>query len=168
MKNSLKIAAGVVAAIAIASGAFFALNYNNSSGTLKVYVHDLPATNVSSVYITFSEISIHGNQSGWKNYSIGHETVNILGTASSSSTLLKSVTLNAEKYTMIRLYIQTVNVTIGGKNITFNMSSPYAFINHPFDVKSNSSTTINFDFHLNKDLNLNSKVFTPNIGYSIS
>ena len=167
MKTSMKIVAVAVAVVAIASGGYIALTHHNS-GTLNVYVQDLPANNVSAVYITFSAVSVHGNNTGWANYSLGSRTIDILGLTASNATLLNSITLNAEKYTMIRLYISKVNVTVNGQNVTFSLKAPFAFINHPFNVSSNSSTAINFDFKINQDLNMNSRIFTPNIGYTVS
>ena len=102
MKTSMKIAAVVIAVVAIASGGYIALTHHNT-GTLNVYVQDLPANNVSAVYITFTAVSLHGNSTGWTNYSVGSKTINILGLTASNATLLNSIKLNAEKYTMIRM-----------------------------------------------------------------
>lgn len=168
MKNSSKIAVIAVVLVALAAGTFTYLNYSNGQGTLNIYVQDAPTSNVSAVYITFSAVSVHGNQSGWTNYTTGNTTVNILNLTTTNASLLKSITLNAEKYTMIRLYITSVNITENGKNVTFTLHAPFAFINHPFTVSKNSATKLNIDFNLNQDLNMQSKVFTPNIGMVVS
>ena len=169
MKTSAKIAVIAVVIIAVAAGAFVSLNYlNKGTGTLNVYVQDAPTANVSAVYITFSAVSVHGNQTNWTNYSVGKTTVNILNLTTTNASLLKSVTLQAQKYTMIRLYISSVNVTVNGSNVSFALKAPFAFINHPFTVSKNSATQLNIDFNLNQDLNMQSQIFTPNIGMVVS
>lgn len=168
MKKSAKLAAIVIAVLAIGVGSYYAYTqYYQANGTLNLYVQDAP-TNVSAVYITFANVSVHGNQTGWANYTLGSKTVNILGLTTSNASLLKGISLSPQKYTMIRLYIQKVVVTIAGTNVTFNMSSNFAFINHPFTVKSGSNTTVHMAFNLNSDLNTHSKKFTPNIGSTFS
>lgn len=169
MKTPAKIAVIAVVIIAVAAGAFASLNYfNKGTGTLDVYVQDAPINNVSAVYITFSAVAVHGNQTNWTNYSVGNTTVNILNLTTTNASLLKSVTLQAQTYTMIRLYITSVNVTENGQNVTFTLQAPFAFINHSFVVKPNSSTKLNIEFNLNQDLNMQSKIFTPNIGTVVS
>lgn len=169
MKTSTKIAVVAVVIIAVAAGAFTYMNYfNKSNGTLNLYVQDAPTNNVSAVYITFSAVSVHGNQTNWTNYSVGSTTVNILNLTTTNASLLKSVTLQAQTYTMIRLYITSVNVTINGQNVSFALKAPFAFLNHPFTVSPNSATKLNIEFNLNQDLNQQAKIFTPNIGMVVS
>lgn len=169
MKTSHKAAVIAVVIVAVAAGTLTYMNFfGNSNGTLNVYVQDAPTTNVSAVYITFSAVSVHGNQTNWTNYTVGKTTVNILNLTTTNASLLKSITLQAQKYTMIRLYISAVNVTVNGSNVSFALHAPFAFINHSFTVSKNSATQLNIDFNLNQDLNLQSKIFTPNIGMVVS
>jgi len=65
----------------------------------------------------------------------------------------------------IRLFVNKVTVEVLGANVTFTLASKFAFINHPFTVNAHSTTGIVIDFNLNQDLNLNSKIFTPNVGF---
>lgn len=169
MKNYLKAIAIVVVLLAVGGGAYYALyGANHSNGTLDISVYDAPSPAVSAVYITFTNVSLHGNQTGWTNYSVGTQTVNILGLTATNASLLKGISLSAQKYTQIRLYIQSVNVTVNGANVSFNLASHYGFINKPFNVNPNSTTTISFAFNLNQDLNLNAKIFTPSVGSTVS
>lgn len=168
MKKAMKIAALIIAVIAVASGTLIYMDYFQG-GTVKIYVHDTPVANATAVYITFTDVSLHGNASGWVNYSVGTQTVNILGLTATNASLLKSITLSAQHYTMMKLYIKKVSVLMAsGSNVTFTMASSYAFINHPFTVQPHSTTDINIDFHLAQSLNMNAEMFTPSIGYTFS
>ncbi len=168
MKPTAKIAVIAVVILAVAAGTLTYMTYFNNKGTLNVYVQDAPISNVSAVYITFDAVSVHGNQTNWTNYTVGNTTVNILNLTTTNASLLKSITLQAERYTMIRLYISSVVVTEQGKNVSFTLHAPFAFINHPFVVSHNSATNVNIEFNLNQDLNMQSKMFTPNIGMVVT
>lgn len=65
---------------------------------------------------------------------------------------------------MIRLYITSANVNVNGSNVSFALKAPFAFKNHSFTVSRNSAAQLNIDFKLNHDLNMQSHVFTPDIG----
>lgn len=170
MEKSAKAAiAVIIAGVIIAAGAFVYLNgFQQQKGTMKVYVQDAPIGNATAVYVTFSAVAVHGNSTGWSNFTTGKTTVNILNLDTTNASLLKSVSLTAQKYTMIRLYIDSVNVTVLGQNVSLNLKAPFAFINHPFNVSAHSTTNVHIDFNLNNDINLQSRVFTPNIGVTVS
>lgn len=168
MKTSQKIAVIVIVLIAVAAGTLAYMNFFDNNGTVNIYVQDTPISNVSAVYTTFNAVSVHGNQTNWTNYTVGSTIVNILNLTTTNASLLKSITLQAQTYTMIRLYIASVNVTENGNNVSFSLQAPFAFINHPFTVSKNSATKLNIEFNLNQDLNMHSKVFTPNIGMVVS
>lgn len=155
-------------AIIVVSGAFMYLNHFQSNGTVDVYVHDSANSNVSAVYITFMGVSLHSNNTGWTNYTVGKMTVNILDLTTTNASFLKSITLHPERYTMIRLYIQNVTVVVDGNSYNFTMADQYALINHPFVVSPHSVTNVSIDFNLKQDLNLNARMFTPYVGVAIS
>jgi len=164
MRN--KILTYIVAVLLIALGIYGIYGYFSTmnNGSLSIYVSDSPNNMVSAVYITFSSIEIHGNQSGWMNYTIGQRTLNIFGTSVNNSVLLGNISLQPGKYTMIRLYITSVVVNIGGNNVTFNLSSNFVFINHPFTIQPHENFKFIVEFKLNECLNMQSRVFTPYIG----
>ncbi|MGP6240254.1 DUF4382 domain-containing protein [Cuniculiplasma sp. SKW4] len=166
-----KILIPVVAVVVILAGLGGYLYYagEESSGNMAIMVADAPAmSGVTGVYITFSSVALHSNSSGWVNYSVPTTTINILGLTISNASLLSNITLHSGKYTMIRLYIKSVTVTVLGMNVSFTLASKFAFINHPFNISPHSTTKIVIDFNLSENLNLNSKIFTPNVGYVIS
>lgn len=137
---------------------------SQDNGTLNMYAYDAPNLAVSAVYLTFSNISLHGVQTGWENYSVGNRTVNILGETMANASLLGNFTLGPQNYTMIRLFVTNVTVTINGINETFRMAAPFAMINHPFNVTSNGTTDAYIQFNLASDLNLHSKMLKPVVG----
>ncbi len=165
MKTISKIIISVIVVIALIAGGFTYLNYSNSNtGKINVYVEDAPILNVSAVYITFANVSIHNTSSGWNTYTLKTTTVNILGLTTTNASLLSSITIKAGNYTMIRLYLTSVHVEIAGVNMSFTLASPDAFLNHPFTVTAHLTTNLNIEFNLSQDLNINSRIFTPSIG----
>lgn len=142
----------------------------NSNGTFNLYVSDAPPSsyNVTAVYVTFSNLSLQGEQTGWMNFSLPNTTINLMNITSSNASLLSNLTISQQEYTMIRLYIQNVTVTVNGVNETFKLSAPFAFINHSFNVSANNTTVVHMEFNLSNDVHANSKQFTPNIGSTIS
>lgn len=137
---------------------------SKNRGTLNMYVYDAPAQKVSAVYLTFSNISLDGVQTGWNNYSVANRTIDILNMSQTNASLLGGINLGPQNYTMIRLYIQNVTVTVNGVNESFRMASPFAFINKPFSVSSNLTTDMYVQFDLASDLNMHSKMLTPHVG----
>lgn len=159
----------VVVIIAAALGGFFYYDSTASTGHMAISVADTPVlSDVGAVYISFSAVELHSNTSGWTNYTVPSTTINILGLTATNASLLTNVSLHSGTYTTIRLFIKNVTVEVLGANISFTMASNFAFINHPFTVSAKSTTGIIIDFNLNQDLNLNSKVFTPNVGFVLS
>lgn len=141
-----------------------------NNATANFYVYDAPPSsyNVSAVYMSFSNISLHGEQTGWVNYSVTNGSINIYNRSEANASLLNSVNISAQNYTMIRLYLQNVTATVNGVNETFKIASPYAMINHPFNVSANGTINVKIQFDLLKDLNVNGQVFTPLIGTTVS
>ncbi len=169
MKTISKVAISVIVIIAVIAGGFTYVNYSNSNtGKVNVFVEDAPILNVSAVYITFTNVSLHNTSSGWSTYTVTTTTVNILNLTTTNASLLSSFSIKAGNYTMIRLYITSVNVKIAGLNVSFTLASHDAFINHPFTVSAHSTTSLNIEFNLSQDLNINSRIFTPSIGVVVS
>ncbi len=164
MKKSYALVAIVFAIIIIALGGYNYYEFTNT-GNMSISVSDLPDSNVTAVYITFTSVALHSNTSGWQNFTVG-KTVNIYDLTTSNASLLVNISLHAGKYTMIRLYISNVVITISGKNYSFDRSAPFAFINHPFAVSAHSTTSLTIEFDLRSDLNLQSKIFTPYVGFT--
>lgn len=169
MKTSSKIIISAIVVIALIAGGFTYLNYSNSNtGKVNVYVEDAPILNVSAVYITFANFSLHNTSSGWSTHNVTTTTINILNVTSANAKLLTTLNIKAGNYTMIRLYLTSVSVEIAGVSVLFTLASHDAFLNHPFTVSAHSTTNLNIEFNLSQDLNINSKIFTPSIGVVVS
>jgi hypothetical protein len=169
VKTRSKIIISVIVVIALIAGGFTYLNYSNSNtGKVNVYVEDAPILNVSAVYITFANFSLHNTSSGWSTHNVTTTTINIFNVTSANATLLTTLDIKAGNYTMIRLYLTSVSVEIAGVSVSFTLASHDAFINHPFTVSAHSTTNLNIEFNLSQDLNINSRIFTPNIGVVVS
>lgn len=166
MKAKAAIIAVVVVAVIIGSLGYYFLVPANSR--LSIEVADQPTSDISAVYITFSTVALHGNTSGWKNYTLPTKTVDILGLTTSNASLLGTITLTPQKYTMLRIHIQNVTVVVAGVHINLTLASSFGFINHPFDISAHSSSDVIIEFDLQSDINLSSDIFTPSIGIFVS
>jgi len=168
MKRAYLSVIVAVVIIAASVGGFEYYQNTQNTGHMSISVADAPiASGVAAVYIEFKAVSLHSNTSGWQNYS-ANETLNIWGLTISNASLLANISLHPGTYTMIRLYITSVIVNILGVNFTFTLNAPFAFINHPFTISAHSTTAVTVEFDLNADLNLQSKVFTPNVGFTVT
>ena len=177
MKTKYVIAVVVILLVAGLGSYAYVYEQGQNSGNMTLSVADLSITGVSAVYISFSGVALHkapangsnsNSSGGWSNYSVSTRTINILNLSTSDAAVLGNITLGAGTYTMIKLYITSVTVTISGFNYTFKLMAPYAFINHPFTISAHSTTHVMIDFNLVSDMNITSKIFTPNVGIMVS
>ena len=166
MKRKYAVVAAVIVIVAALVGTYYYLGYEGN-GTVNVSVADTSIAGVSAVNLTFSEIAIHGNVTGWTNISTT-KTVDILNVTSANAILLGSMSLKAQKYTQIRLELTRVTVVLFGVNVTATLSgNGFAVITQPFTVSAHGTTDMVIDFSLSSSLHINgltSITFTPNIG----
>ncbi|MGC8655453.1 MAG: DUF4382 domain-containing protein [Thermoplasmata archaeon] len=165
MKKSVVIILVIVILLIAGVGYYYLANYSN--GNMNIRVSDASITGIMAVYITFNQVAIHGNKTGWTNYSFSSQTINILGLTINNSKSIGNFSLSAQKYTMLRIYIQSVSVTTPAGNITLKLSSPFVFINHPINISAHSTTDVVIEFNLQQSINMESKVFTPYVGIFI-
>ncbi|MGC8574345.1 MAG: DUF4382 domain-containing protein [Thermoplasmata archaeon] len=165
MKKSVVIILVIVILLIAGVGYYYLANY--SDGNMNIRVSDSSITGIMAVYITFNQVAIHGNKTGWTNYSFSSQTINILGLTINNSKSIGNFSLSAQKYTMLRIYIQSVSVTTPAGNITLKLSSPFVFINHPINISAHSTTDVVIEFNLQQSINMESNVFTPYVGIFI-
>ena len=160
MKKAKIIAIGiaVVVLIGVASVVYYA--YLENPSTLDIKVMDAPITGVSAVNITFNEVQIHGTSSGWTTYSLASKTIDILGLTTSNASLFATLSLSAQRYTQIRMHLESVTVVILGKSYNFTLVSNWADIIGTFNISAHSTTTLTIAFNLNQELNVASSTFT--------
>jgi hypothetical protein len=165
MKKSIVITSIIIILLLVGVGYYYLADYNN--GNMNIKVSDASITGIMAVYITFNQVAVHGNKTGWTNYSFSPQTINILGLTINNSKSIGNFSLSAQKYTMLRIYIQSVKVVTPVGNISLSLSSPFVFINHPINISAHSTTDVIIEFNLQQCINMESKVFTPYVGIFI-
>ncbi len=166
-KYTISIIALIVVVLILVPSYIYISNYND--GVIKFSAADSPITEgISGVYITFSQIEMHSNNSGWLDFSIPQTTINIFNFTINNPAFIASLNIPSGRYTMMRVYIKSVSVDLMGNNITLNLSSHWGFVNHPLVILAHSTSNVVLEFNLNECININSKIFTPYIGVFIS
>ena len=168
MKRTSIVAIVVVVILVGVAGTYYELGMNGSTGNtgnLSMSVADTPVANVSAVYLTFSQVQLHSaNNSSWETFNIATQTINVYNVSVTNPAFLNSISLNAGKYTEIRLYIQNVSVVVDHVSKKFTMVSNYAIVNHPFNISAHGTTKMTIDFSISQSLNMESLIFTPYVG----
>ncbi|MHB1708549.1 MAG: DUF4382 domain-containing protein [Thermoplasmataceae archaeon] len=166
MKRKYAVVASVIVIVAALVGTYYYLGYEGN-GTVNVSVADTSIAGVSAVNLTFSEIAVHGNVTGWTNISTT-KTIDILNVTAANAILLGSMSLKAQKYTQIRLELTKVTVVLFGVSMNANLSgNNFAVITQPFTVSAHGTTDVVIDFNLSSSLHISglaSVTFTPHIG----
>lgn len=155
-----KILGIIVAVIVIAAGVLIYYEFFDNGGSVNVKVADAPV-GASAVYITFKDVYVHSNSSGWQNFTVASKTIDILNLTTTNASLFGSISLKAGTYTMIKLAIVNVTVVMGGQHVNFTSANGYVDIVTPFTVSAHSTTNLIIEFNLTQDLNLMAKTFTP-------
>lgn len=137
-----------------------------ATGTIEIYVTDAPTDNISSIWVTFSEVAVHSanqtanedenqeEEGGWINITFSdNQTFDLLELgASNLEALLAADNVTAGKYTQLRVIIGEVKVTVGSDNITAVLPSGKLKFVRPFEVFSDNTTTIILDFDAKKSV----------------
>lgn len=168
MRKSKLITIIVVVVALIGLGSFAYYEFFDQGGNVSLKVMDAPISGVSAVYLTFSQVAIHGTKTGWSNYTLASKTVNIFDLTTSNASLLGSIKLTAQRYTEIRLYVENVSVVMSGVSHNMTMASNWADIIGTFSVSAHSTTTVTIAFNLNQELNVGTMVFTPVVGTTMT
>lgn len=109
--------AAVIVAL-VAGGSLVAYGYYSTNGTIRVYA---TTGNPDPLYLTVSSIMIHStsNSSGWITIMNKSDTILLNGNLS----FISSATIPTGNYTMIRLIVSAVQITIGGLNVSVKLPS---------------------------------------------
>ncbi|MDG7044602.1 MAG: DUF4382 domain-containing protein [Nitrososphaerota archaeon] len=108
----------VVIVALVAGGSLVAYGYYSTNGTIRVYA---TTGNPDPLYLTVSSIMIHStsNSSGWITIMNKSDTILLNGNLS----FISSATIPTGNYTMIRLVVSAVQITIGGLNVSVKLPS---------------------------------------------
>ena len=108
----------VVIVALVAGGSLVAYGYYSTNGTIRVYA---TTGNPDPLYLTVSSIMIHSasNSSGWITIMNKSDTILLNGNLS----FISSATIPIGNYTMIRLIVSAVQITIGGLNVSVKLPS---------------------------------------------
>jgi len=143
-----------------------------ATGFLQLKITD-KVENVTSLIINIDEIRVHkaitgdvteepvnetqGNEtnetdtSGWITVFSGPRTIDLI-TIKGVEELLGEATLDAGKYTQIRLAVDNVTVIINETSYEVRVPSKNIKFIHPFDIESNETTTLIFDFDADESI----------------
>jgi hypothetical protein len=161
---------GVAIIVAMAAlGAYVIVNKSSETGTVSIYVKDLP-DEWSHVNVTFSEVKIHaasaGNESGWHTLALQNQTIDLASLVNVSE-LLASGNVSVGKYTQIRLVVVSVTgVMTNGTHVNFTVPSGELKTTHPFNVTEDQTQALVLDIDLSQSIVHNSSgwTFTPVVG----
>jgi len=149
--------------VLIASSAFSGC-LQAGTGQLVLKITDDPGLNITKAVINISQVSVHlsagaGNESdnetnataGW--YTVVNESQTFdLITLQNVTDLLGSVNLSVGWYTQIRLYIESVVLTIDGVEYDCKIPSNTIKLIKPFSISANATTILTLDFDVNQSV----------------
>ncbi|MBU0485105.1 MAG: DUF4382 domain-containing protein [Proteobacteria bacterium] len=125
--------------------------------TVKFYLTDAPADPaIESAIVTLSGVTVHGTGGG--QYSVMDEarTLDLLDLQNGVTTLLGEITLEPNKYTQIRMLVESGEVVSGGTTYPVEIPSGEIKINHNIDICSGGEVEIVIDFDAEQSLSYNS------------
>ncbi len=127
----------------------------SGSGQLKVLLTDAPNRQIDVAEVTITDVSVH--RAGGAPYSILNEarTLNLLDFQNGVSTLLGDITLEAGRYTQIRLEVSEGWVESEGEGFAVFVPSGVVRINRPLDICADGEVEILLDFDAEKSLRFN-------------
>lgn len=119
---------------------------------------------VTNLYVSFSEVRIHNaneeNQTGWLPISFGTASVDLVGLANKSATIVMTPTVPVGEYNGVILTLSNVTAVFNGTTAQVESIPPYLVVSHPFTVKSGSETNLRLKFTVDyRALNATRRVF---------
>ncbi len=147
-----------------------------TKGTLILAVKDVPRHSeygtITSIFITFSEVSVHkaavgedinttkdemattesnASESGWITVVDRTQTVDLLQLIGLSK-ILGEKDLDAGRYSQIRLKIESANVTINAQTYSLKIPSRYLKLNRGFVIEQGVDLKLTLDFKTEKSV----------------
>ena len=119
------------------------------TGIIVIGVTDKPDENISAINVTTrlieGNIGATENESGWKTLLDTKKTFNLIEIAGIEKTLGETK-IPVAMYNQIRMHVDSVVVTINGKDIEAKVPSGIIKLVKPFEIKADEKTVVTFDF----------------------
>ena len=119
------------------------------TGIIVIGVTDKPDENISAINVTTrlieGNIGATENESGWKTLLDTKKTFNLIEIAGIEKTLGETK-IPVAMYNQIRMHVESVVVTINGKDIEAKVPSGIIKLVKPFEIKADEKTVVTFDF----------------------
>jgi hypothetical protein len=148
----------------IISATIFSGCLHAGTGMLVLKITDDPGLNITKAVINISQVKVHlsagvGNESenetnvtaGWIMVVNQSQTFDLIALQNVTD-LLGSVNLSAGWYTQIRLYIESVVLTIDGVEYDCKIPSNTIKLISPFNISANLTTTLILDFDVQESV----------------
>ena len=130
-------------------------------GTIEIRVTDPPAADVTSANVTAKNIEVHqvaGEEGEWIMIIEGPVTFDLVKLAEEEEAeFLGSANVTAGSFTQIRMDVDSVVVTIDGRDIPAEVPSGKLKIVRPFNVEGGVKTILTLDFDGSKSVVITGK-----------
>jgi hypothetical protein len=162
--------APVAAALALALIAYFAIlpafsPGTSGYGTLEIRITDAPTENFTAVWITISDVQVHKasdnaeDEDGWITVASENMTFELLELGrEEEEELLASATIEAGRYTQMRITVTEVKIAIDGQTVDGPVKLPSGELKFlqpvavDFDVQAGETRVLLLDFDARKSL----------------
>ena len=128
------------------------------TGQLVLKITDVPGDlNITRANVTISQVAVHrsaavnNTTAEWFTVVNKSQTFNLIALQNVSK-FFGSVTLSAGWYTQIRLYIESVVLTIDGVEYDCKIPSNTIKLTTPFNISANKTTTLILDFDVKESV----------------
>ncbi|MFC1948023.1 DUF4382 domain-containing protein [Chloroflexota bacterium] len=125
------------------------------TGIIVLGVTDKPDEDISAINVTTKLIegNVRGteNESGWQTLLDVEKSFNLIAVAGVEE-ILGETEIPAATYNQIRMHVESVVVTLNGKDIEAKVPSGIIKLVKPFEIKAGEKTVVTFDFDAEKSV----------------
>ena len=178
--------APVAAALALALITYFAIvpafsPGTSDYGTLEIRATDASTENFTAIWVTISDVQVHKasdnaeDEDGWITVASENMTFELLALEDTEQ-LLASETIEAGRYTQMRMTVTEVKIAIDGQAVDEPIKLPSGVLKllksvaFGFDIQASETTVLLLDFDAQKSLTLTGQgmyIFDPVINPSL-
>ncbi len=120
-----------------------------TTGTVEIRATDAPPEDISSIVVTVANIQVHkagADGDSWVTVVPAPEPFDLLLIQGDATVLLGSETVEAGRYTQIRLDVTNVDVTLEGETVSAELPSDKLKVVRTWEVVANETTVLILDF----------------------